>query len=152
MQRVGRALTATLTIDSDEERVGMIVGIDEEVVAHVFLDATPAGAQPCAGLELARGALAVVDAEAQQVVVTHLPEQLLVSTVLLARFGKHLLHWFHFVTVTGNRTVGNLLPGQFRVGILQFRNMAYVANVVSKIQLEVYLRLCRHCCQQQKHQ
>ena len=89
--------------------------------------------------ELARLA-AVVDAEAEQTMVAHAPEHLLVLQPLHAGVGKHAHHLFHLYLVAGD-VVGvatlHLAPDELGHLIDVGGEFLHIGDVVGKIQLEV---------------
>ena len=95
-------------------------------------------------------AAAVLNAEAQQVVVAHLPEQLLVLARLLALVLEHLDHLAHVGTVRGEAAVSYLKPIQPGVGVLDAPQVLHAAYVVGHEKVEVWLRLHRQGCRQQE--
>ena len=76
--------------------------------------------------------VAVVDAEAQQGIVAHLPELLLLLTTFHGRSGKHVLHAFHLHLIGGQGTVGDELPVEL-IRLADATQIGNVADVVGKI-------------------
>ena len=78
-------------------------------------------------VEVATVLIGVVNAEAQQHLVAHFPEQLLVFLTLHAGGSQHLFYWRNIIKITVNGTVADFVPVQL---LVQFRQVAEVGDVI----------------------
>ena len=79
---------------------------------------------------------AVVDAEAERRIVTHLPEQLLFLQALHRGLGKHFLHLLHLHLVATDGVAGDFIPLQLRVLSGHAPQVLHVAEVVGQVEVE----------------
>ena len=85
----------------------------------------------------ATGALAIVDAEAEQAVVAHGPELPLLCQPFLLLRCKHAHHRVHLHLIAGNVAVLYLTPGEPRHVGLYLAEVDHVGDVIGEIQFEV---------------
>ena len=137
-QRV--AFTASLTAYADIERVVVALRVDEEVARHVLHHRALPYSHPC--LVFARASAAVIDTEAEQVVVAHLPKQALVCPCFHPFLFEHRHDAVHIDQVARYGAAGDFFPLEVGV-LLDSAHSCHVTHIVGEIQVEI---LCRKPC------
>ena len=79
----------------------------------------------------------VVDAEAEQHLITHLPKQLLVCQPFHTRRGQHLLYLVDVVPVAVNGAVSHLAPRELLVHLRHIVKRGHVGDILGIIELEI---------------